>query len=149
MAPVLFLFLMTAFVESLEIVRRQQEIPILSIMTTSKGNLIDGKICRHTPAMFTSNKLTLYKIVQCLFVDDGVFPFGTRRDLKKKMELTYHHFGRFRLKMHVGQGTSHPKPNASSSLPPNSSNMCNIMPQWLQQSKGPFVAHVSVDTQHR
>ncbi len=82
MAPVLFLFLMTAFAETLKIVWREQEIPILSIMTASDNNLINGKICSHTPTIFTSKKLTAYKILQCLHVDDGAFLFGTREDLK-------------------------------------------------------------------
>ncbi len=51
--------------------------------------------------MFTSKKLTAYKILQCLYVDDGAFPFGTREDLKKGMELVYHKFGRFGLEMHI------------------------------------------------
>jgi len=51
-------------------------------MTAAKNNLIDGKTCSHTPAMFASKKLTAYKILQCLYVDDSTFPFGTREDLK-------------------------------------------------------------------
>jgi hypothetical protein len=47
-------------------------------MTASNDNLINWKICSHIPAMFTSKKLTAYKILQCLYVDDGVFPFGRR-----------------------------------------------------------------------
>jgi hypothetical protein len=52
MAPVLFLFLMTAFAETLEIVWKQEDIPVLSVMTAAGDNLIDGKICSHMPAMF-------------------------------------------------------------------------------------------------
>jgi hypothetical protein len=52
MAPVLFLFLMTAFAETLKIVWKQQDIPVLSVMTAAGDDLIDGKICSHTPAMF-------------------------------------------------------------------------------------------------
>jgi hypothetical protein len=105
MAPVLFLFLMTAFAETLETVWMQQEIPILSVVTARDDNLFDGKICSHTPTMFNSTKLTAYEILQCLYVDDGAFPFGTRGDLEKGMELIYHHFGRFGLEMHIGRGT--------------------------------------------
>jgi hypothetical protein len=101
MASVLFLFLMTAFAEILKIVWREQEISILSIMTASKDNLINGKICSHTPAMSTLKTLTAYKILQCLYIDVGAFPFGTREDLKKGMELVHHHFGRFGLEMHI------------------------------------------------
>ncbi len=82
MAPVLFLFLMTAFTETLELVWKQMYIPILSVMTATDKSLADGKICSHTSAMFKSKKLTAYEILQCLYVDDGTFPFGTREDLQ-------------------------------------------------------------------
>ncbi len=49
MAPVLFLFLMTTFAETLEIVWREQAIPILQVMPTSNDNMIKGKICSHIP----------------------------------------------------------------------------------------------------
>ena len=99
MAPVLFLFLMTAFAETLEIVWREQAIPILKVMTASNDNLINGKICSHTPAMFMSKNLTAYEILQSFYVDDSAFPFGSREDLTGGMELIFHHFGRFGLEM--------------------------------------------------
>jgi hypothetical protein len=82
MKPVLFLFLMSAFAKTLDIVWKEQGIPILSVMTAADDQLAEGKICTHTPAMFRSKKLARYEILQCLFVDDGAFPFGTREDLQ-------------------------------------------------------------------
>ena len=76
MAPVLFHFLVTAFAETLEKVWKHQGIPIITVMTAANNNLIDGKICNHTPAMFASKKLSAYEILQCLYVDDGAFPIG-------------------------------------------------------------------------
>jgi hypothetical protein len=87
MAPVLFLFLMTAFVETLTSVPKQQEIPVLQVMTATRDNLTSARICSHTPAIFRSNNLTVYKILQCLYVEDGAFPFGTQEDLQQVMEL--------------------------------------------------------------
>jgi hypothetical protein len=54
---------MTAFAETLKIVWREQAIPILKVMTASDDNMIKGKICSHTPAMFTEKTLTAYKIL--------------------------------------------------------------------------------------
>ena len=105
MAPVLFLFLMTAFAETLEIVWKDQGIPILSVMTAADEHLAEGKICSHTPAMFRSKKLARYEILQCLYVGDGSFPFGTREDLQRGMELVYRHFARFGMEMHIGRGS--------------------------------------------
>ena len=78
MAPVLFLFLMMAFAETLEIVWKQQEILVISVMTATGDNMIDGRICSHTTAMFKSKNLTAYEILQCLYVNNGAFLFGTR-----------------------------------------------------------------------
>jgi hypothetical protein len=118
MAPVLFFFLMTAFAETLKTVWRQQEIPILSVMTARDDNLINGKICSHTPTMFKSTKLIAYEILQCLYIDDGAFLFGKRGDLEKGMELINHHFGRFGLEMHFGRGTSTSKTECFFFPPP-------------------------------
>ena len=61
--PVLFLFLVTAFAETHEIIWKYQEIVILSVMTASDKTLVHGRICIHTPAMFTSKKPTSYEIL--------------------------------------------------------------------------------------
>ena len=118
MAPVLFLFLMTLFAETLEIVWKDQDIPILSVMTATDEHLAEGKICSHTPEMFKSKKLSSYEILQCLYVDDGAFPFGTREDLQRGMELIYHHFARFGLEMHIGRGSSESKTECVFFPPP-------------------------------
>ena len=125
MAPVLFLFLMTAFAETLELVWKDHNIPILSEMTAADEHFEKGKICSHTPAMFRSKKLTAYGVLQCLYVDDGAFPFGTREDMRRGLELIYHHFARFGLEMHIGRGTSESKTECVF-FPP---------PQFFQQLK--------------
>jgi hypothetical protein len=104
MAPVLLLFLMTAFAETLKIVWKQQGIPILNVMTTADNKLSEGRICSHTPAMFLSKSLNAYEILQCLYVDNIGIPFGTQKDLQQGMELIFHHFPQFGLEMHIGQG---------------------------------------------
>jgi len=118
MAPVLFLFLMTAFAETLEIVWKDQGIPILSVMTAADEHLAEGKICSHTPAMFRSKKLAKYEILQCLYIDDCAFPFGTREDLQRGMELVYCHFARFGMEMHIGRGSSESKTECVFFPPP-------------------------------
>jgi len=50
-------------------------------MTAGDEHLVDGKICSHTPKMSKSKKLITYEILQCLYVDDSAFPFGTREDM--------------------------------------------------------------------
>ncbi len=118
MAPVLFLFLMTAFVKTLEFVWKERDIPILRVMTIANEHIAEGKIFSHTPAMFKSKKITAYEILQCLYVDDGAFPFETREDLQHGMELIFHHFTRFGLEMHVGRGASESKTECVFFPPP-------------------------------
>jgi hypothetical protein len=92
MALVLFLFVVTAFAETLEIVWKQQGIPILNVMTTADDKLSKGRICSHAPAMFLSKSLNACEILQCLYIDDIGIPFGTQKDLQQGMELILHHF---------------------------------------------------------
>ena len=139
-AKLSYLGFQRALAETLEIVWKQQEIPILTVMTAANNNLIDGKICSHTPAMFASKKLTSYEILQCLYIDDGSFPFGTREDLKNGMELIYHHFGRFGLEMHIGRGASQSKMECVFfPTPHSSSNTPSTALQLPQQSNKPSV----------
>jgi hypothetical protein len=109
MEPVLFFFLVTAFSKTLEFFWKEHDIPILSVMTATGDNIMDGKICSHTPAMFCSKKLTAFEILQSLYVHDGAFPFRLQEDLQQGMELIYYHFAQFGLEMHIGHGTSESK----------------------------------------
>ncbi len=92
MAPVLFLFLMTVFAKTLEIVWKQQGIPILNVMMTTDDELSKGRICSHTPEMFSLKSLNAYEVLQCLYVDNIGILFGTRKYLQQGMELIFHRF---------------------------------------------------------
>jgi hypothetical protein len=118
MAPVLFLFLMMAFAETLEIVWKQQGIPVLNVMTTADDKLSEGRICSHTPAMFLSKSLDAYEILQCRYVDNIGIPFGTQKDLQQGMELMFHHFAQFGLEMHISQGNTASKTKCIFFPPP-------------------------------
>ncbi len=54
MAPVLFVFLMTAFAQTLDLEWTKLDIPVLSVMIAGDEHLADGKICSHTPKMSKS-----------------------------------------------------------------------------------------------
>jgi hypothetical protein len=86
---------MTAFAQTLELEWKTAGIPILSIMTAGDEHLADEKICSRTPKMPKSKELITFEILQCLYVDDGAFPFGTREDMQRGMELIHHHFAQF------------------------------------------------------
>jgi hypothetical protein len=110
--------MMNAFAESLEIEWKREGIPVLTVMTTDHNNIEDGQVCSHTPAMYKSRSLTSFKIFQCLYVDDGAFPFDTREDMIKGMSLIYHHFARFGLEMHIGRNGKESKTECVFFPPP-------------------------------
>ena len=75
MALVLFLFLMTVFAETLELEWKCEKIEVVTTMIAANDKIGNGQLCSLIPKMFRSKILSAYKIFQCIFVDDGVFPF--------------------------------------------------------------------------
>jgi hypothetical protein len=63
MAPVLFLFIMSAATETLEIKWREADIKMLKVVHARNNKLDTGCARSHTPRMYTSIKLTAYKIL--------------------------------------------------------------------------------------
>jgi hypothetical protein len=72
-------------------------------MIAADDDIGKGQLCSHTPKIFRSKILSAYEIFQCLYVDDGAFPFETRESLSRGMTLVYRNFTRFGLKMHIGR----------------------------------------------
>ena len=64
MAPVLFLFLMSAAAETLEVEWKQCNIGILTVVHTPDDDITTGKVRGHTPRMYNSHNLTAYEILQ-------------------------------------------------------------------------------------
>ncbi len=79
MAHVLFLFLMSAFVETLKIEWKNTDISICTVQSVIGTELANrgGKLCEHIPKNYLSRSLTVVDILQCLYVDDGAFIFMT------------------------------------------------------------------------
>jgi hypothetical protein len=77
MAPILFLFLMSAAAETLKIEWKQAGIKVHTVAHSSDEDLATGCLRGHTPKMYNSRKLTVYEIFKLLYVDGGAFPFPT------------------------------------------------------------------------
>jgi hypothetical protein len=92
MAPVLFLFLMSAAAKTLEVKWRETGIAVLKVMQLSDNELESGCICGHTPCMYNSTRLTAFEIFQLLYVNDGAFPFPDYNALIVGINLIYSHF---------------------------------------------------------
>ena len=106
MAPVLFLFLMSAFAETLEAEWKRARIGVCTVRSFVGSSLISGKgkLRGHLPKEYLSRDLTAVEIFQCLYVDDGAFIFNSRADMTRGLALLYRHFGRLGLEMHIGRG---------------------------------------------
>ena len=120
MAPVLFLFLMSAFAETLEIEWKNQGIGVVTVQTASEEALLEGKaaIKSHSISQYTSRTLSAYEILQCLYVDDGAFVFNTRSDMARGLNMIYNHFAKFGLEMHIGRGDTASKTECVFFPPP-------------------------------
>ena len=119
MAPVLFLFLMSAFAETLEVAWKEAGIDVCTVRSVTGTRLTAGNLARD---------LTAVKIFQCLYVDDGAFISSSRDNLIQGIDLIHHHFARLDLEMHIGRGTTPSKMECvffpppiffSSMLPPD------------------------------
>ena len=107
MAPVLFLFLMNAFADSLEKIWEDKGLKKVQVQHVSDDDFEDGKrniaVKSHVESQFGSKKLETLTVYQCLYVDDGAFPFESREQLKLGTQVIYDHFTRFGLDMHIGR----------------------------------------------
>jgi hypothetical protein len=108
MAPVLFLFVMQAFSDSLK-------------ERLSNANVDDGIEFKYFKTTTTRGRLlnqnykakgTDFKLRDLLYVDDGAFFFTTKEALQGGSEIIKEHFETFGLKMHFGQNGSESKTEA-------------------------------------
>ena len=146
MAPVLFLFLMSAFAKTLETVWKEEGIEVVTVQTVEEQDFLDGKgaIKSHTIEEYTSGSLTAFEILQCLYVDDGAFVFSTRNEMKKGLDLIFTHFARFGLEMHIGRGRTKSKTECVFFPPPRffaSSDSELALPtrereEWTEENAG-------------
>ena len=132
MAPVLFLFLMSAFAESLDAIWEENGLEKVELKRPSKEDFENGKgiIKSHKPSQYKSSKLKTTKVIQCLYVDDGVFLFKTRQQLIAGMKLVHQHMARFGLEIHIGRevnGKTKPSKTECVFFPPPQF-FTNLMP---------------------
>ena len=98
MSPVLFLFLIQAFLDTLQI--RSQPIQYTYFPEHKNGN---SKTCRgRLLSQNTTAKGTPFYFNSSFYVDDSFFIFQTRQELHQAIIDLDNHFARFGLIMHLG-----------------------------------------------
>ena len=100
-APVLFLFLMMAFAETIEQEWDRHNIKKLEYHRHNNSPHSIGRLTSHPAKTFSQGML--FEIFCMLYVDDGAFAFVSRRDLEIGATLVYNQFARLGLEMHVGK----------------------------------------------
>ena len=120
MAPVLFLFLVSAFAETLEAEWKQAGIEVCTVRSFVGPSLTSGKgkLQGHLPKEYLARDLTVVEILQYLYVDDGAFIFKTRADMTRGLALLHRHFGQLGLEMHISRGDYPPKTECVFFPPP-------------------------------
>jgi len=135
MAPVLFLFLMSAFAETLEVAWKEAGIDVCTVRSVTGARLTagNGKVRGHSPKEYLACDLTAVEIFQCLYVDNGAFIFSSRDSLIQGIELIHHHFARLGLEMHIGRGTT-PSKTECVFFPPPRFFSSMLPPALLQET---------------
>ena len=108
MSPVLFLFVIQAFLDTLQLSSRPTRYSYFpenknGNLNTTKGRLISQN---------TSAKGSLFEFTSSFYVDDSFFVFETRQELLQAITELDKHFARFGLIMHLGSETTKSKSEA-------------------------------------
>ena len=117
MVPVLFLFMVMAFAETLEKEWTKAGLNIITLQQRSHLPQDIGKLTGHQVKTFSQeNVLTLFCV---LYVDGGAFPFEDCLQLELGLSLIQNHFVKFGLEMHIGRGNKASKTKCIFFPPPS------------------------------
>ena len=110
LSPVIFLFLMSAFAETLEAEWDLAGLPKASFNRVSDTDLVNGQLTGHDRNSLSTGDI--FQVIQILYVDDGAFVFESREDAKLGLEVIHKSFKRLGLELHLGHGETKSKTEA-------------------------------------
>ena len=100
MAPVLFLFLMMAFAETLEDEWTALGLSKAQFARMDNSPRSTGQLVSHRPGTFSSG--ILFELFCMIYVENGAIVFESRTDTEKWTTLLTDHFAWFGLEMNIG-----------------------------------------------
>eukprot|EP00978_Attheya_sp_CCMP212_P024241 scaffold75919_cov38-Attheya_sp.AAC.1 len=100
MAPVLFIYLMNAFAETLSDKWHFNKLGYYNWFPESGNGIKRGRLTGQSPKAMGSK----FDLFYFLYVDDSSMLFYNRKDLEEGTKLIMDHVARFELEMHVGRG---------------------------------------------
>ena len=105
LSPVIFLFIMNAFAETLE-----HEWDVAGLVKATFHHLSTSNVTELTTGQCVSHKAKsasrfseVLRVIQTLYVDDGAFIFNSRREMEIGLGIVNEVFARFGLEMHMGR----------------------------------------------
>jgi len=104
LSPVLFLFPMSGVAKSLEIEWTQEGIKKVTCQRIEMENLKKGLLIGHPASQL--KKGSKFQLMEILYIDDGVFIFGSLSEMKRGIEIIVKQFAKFCLEVHVGRKDS-------------------------------------------
>ena len=99
-APVLLLFVMVAFAETIEKEWVRNDLKMIKLKQHSNSPQSSVRITSHPAKTFSNG--TLFEIFCMIYVDDGAFAFETRKNIEIGSNLVFQHFNLFGLQMYIG-----------------------------------------------
>ena len=100
-APVMFLFMVIAFAETLETEWIKAYLKMINLRQHTHSPRDVGKLTGYKENNFEQG--TLLALFCVLYIDDGAITFEDREQLTRGLNLIYQHFTRFVLEMHIGK----------------------------------------------
>ena len=116
MAPVLFLFMVMVFAETLEKEWIKSELNMINLRQHTHSPHDIGKLTGHKKKSFEQG--ILLALFSVLYVDDDAFTFEDRDILTRGPNLIYQHFTRFSLEIYVGKVKKYSKTECVFFSPP-------------------------------
>ena len=137
MAPVLFLFIIMGFAETLEKEWVRNDLTPLQFRRHDNSPLSNGCITSHKRNTFSEG--TLFDIFCMLYVDDGAFAFPSRKELEIGSAVVRRQFTKFGLQMHVGSAIKASKTEAVFFPNPGFFKLPTLPPSEASSSSLPLV----------
>ena len=108
--PVLFLFIIVAFLYTLTIELKGMGLNMMLLRTQTNSPRYFGSLKEQLPNTFSEG--VFLELSNVLYVDDGAFPFKYREQITLGAQLIFDHFKLFGLEMHISRGGGRPRQNA-------------------------------------
>ena len=139
MAPVLFLFIIMGFAETLEREWTRSDLTPLKFRRHNNSPILNGCITSQKRRTFSEG--TLFDLLCMLYVDNGAFAFPYQKEIELVSAVICRQFAKFGLEMHVGSATKASKTEAIFFPAPGFFKLPPLSPSEASFSSLPLTAN--------